>query len=173
MFSSFFCLLFYFFIVDDEFLLRFIRHRRNNFDEACKIFERYLKVRDAYPYCYKNLDICDESVYDLMTRGYMFPLLERDQHGRTVIFGRCAIFTKKCGHRPTDLFRAIAMTLETLLDNEDNQRNGFVYIFDQNGVSLSEVTYLGVLEMRKLAQSGEVSILNDKVNQILKKRKKD
>jgi hypothetical protein len=50
------------------------------------------------------------------------------------------------------------MTFETLLDDEENQKRGFVYIFDQEGVCLSEVTYVGVFEMQKLARSGEKAL---------------
>ncbi|XP_053201711.1 alpha-tocopherol transfer protein-like [Panonychus citri] len=143
---------------DDLFILRFLRFRKFNFDESCRVFEKYLKVRNVHPYCYKNLNIRDTSLYDLMKRGYIFPLFERDDRGRTVIFGRCAMFNQKFGHLPTDLFRSIIITFEILLDNEDNQKNGFVYIFDQEGVCLSEVTYLGIRELKRLAQSGEKAL---------------
>lgn len=86
----------------------------------------------------------------------MFPLLERDAFGRTVVFGRCAMFNQKYGHKPTDLYRVIMMTIEVLLDDEQNQRNGLVYIWDQDQVCLSDVTYLGIREIKKLLQSGEV-----------------
>ncbi|RWS13273.1 uncharacterized protein B4U79_06023 [Dinothrombium tinctorium] len=125
---------------------------------CCRLYEKYIKVRNLYPQCYRNLDINDTSVYDLMCRGYIFPLLERDRKGRVVIFGRSAMFRQKHGHRPTDLFRALTMTLETLLDDEENQVNGFVYIFDQEGVTLTEITYLGVWQMQKLLKSGEHSL---------------
>lgn len=73
------------------------------------------------------------------------------------------MFNQKHGHKPTDLFRAIMMTFEVLLDDEQNQRNGFVYVFDDDQVCLSDVTYVGIREMKKLLQSGEVkpSVTND------------
>lgn len=128
------------------------------------MFEKYIKVRQSYPHCYQNLDIKDASLHDLLKRGYLFPLLERDDKGRTVIFGRCAMFNQKYGHKPTDLFRAIMMTFEVLLDDEQNQRNGFVYVFDDDQVCLSDVTYVGIREMKKLLQSGEVIRLTDHHN---------
>lgn len=137
---------------------RFLHARGFDLAEACETYKKFVKMRDMYPYCYKRLDVLDPAIYDLMSRGYLFPLWERDTLGRTVIFGRGAMFNQKYGHRPTDLFRSIMMTVETLLDDEDNQRNGFVYIFDQEGVCLSEVTYLGVFELQKLVRSGEVRI---------------
>ena len=142
---------------DKKFLLRFLRVRNYNVEEAREVMRKYFKVREMYPYCYKSLDVMDPTVYDLMSRGYIFPLYEKDQLGRTVIFVRGAVFKQKYGHQPTDLFRSIIMTLETLLDDEENQKKGFVYIFDQEGVCLSDVTYLGVFELQKLARSGEVS----------------
>ena len=76
-----------------------------------------------------------------------------------MIFCRGAMFNQIYGHRPSDLFRSIMMTFETLLDDADNQKNGFVYVFDQEHVCLTQVTYLGVYELQKLARSGEVRIL--------------
>ena len=143
---------------DSRYLSRFLHARGFDLAEACETYKKFVKMRDMYPYCYKRLDVLDPAIYDLMSRGYLFPLWERDSLGRTVIFGRGAMFNQKYGHRPTDLFRSIMMTVETLLDDEENQRNGFVYIFDQEGVCLSEVTYLGVFELQKLVRSGEVRI---------------
>ncbi|RWS23703.1 clavesin-1-like protein [Leptotrombidium deliense] len=141
--------------LDDKFLLRFLRNRKFNLQNACEMFEKYLKVRHLYPHCYQNLDINDCNVVDLFRRGYLFPLLERDPKGRTVIFVRSAIFNQKYGHKPTDLFRAITMTFEVLLDDELCQTNGFVYVFDQQNVCLSQVSYLGIREIQLLLQSGE------------------
>lgn len=143
---------------DSSFLLRFLRVRNFNVRESAEVFIKYLKVREIHPYCYKNLDVTDNGVLDLMKRGYMFPLYERDNDGRTVIFCKGSTFNQKHGHKPTDLFRSIIMTFETLLDDGNNQLNGFTYIFDQSDVCLSEVTYLGVFELQKLARSGEVSV---------------
>lgn len=149
---------FHFVLSETRFLTRFLRARGFDLGQACETYKRFVKMRDMYPHCYKQLDVMDPAIYDLMSRGYLFPLWERDALGRTVIFGRGAMFNQKYGHRPTDLFRSIMMTVETLLDDEENQRRGFVYIFDQEGVCLSEVTYLGVFEMQKLVRSGEVRI---------------
>ena len=143
---------------DTQYLTRFLRARGFDLTEACETFKKFVKTRDTYPHCYKRLDVLDPGISDLMGRGYLFPLWERDSLGRTVIFGRGAMFNQKFGHRPSDLFRAVMMTVETLLDDDENQRNGFVYIFDQEGVCLSEVTYLGVFELQKLVRSGEVRI---------------
>ena len=146
-----------FLFTDASFLLRFLRVRNFNVREAAEVFIKYLKVRELHPHCYKSLDVRDPGVLDLMSRGYMFPLYERDKQGRMVIFCKGSTFNQKHGHKPTDLFRSIIMTFETLLDDQDNQSNGFTYIFDQSGVCLSEVTFLGVFELQKLARSGEVS----------------
>lgn len=61
--------------------MRFVRARNGNLDECCAMFAKYVKTREAHPYCYKTLDISEPSLSDLMQRGYMFPLLERDPKG--------------------------------------------------------------------------------------------
>lgn len=124
------------------------------------MFEKYLKIKATHPHCYRNLDIKEPTVFDLMSKGYLFPLEEKDPEGRVVLFGRSAMFSQKSGHKPSDLFRSIIMSYETLLEDPEVQKKGFVYIFDQEGVQLSEVTYLGLWEMQRLLKSGEVSKLS-------------
>lgn len=100
----------------------------------------YIKARRDHPNCYGNLDIENEAILGLISRGYIFPFSKKDQHGRTVIMFRNEAFSYyKYGNYGTDLFRSIVMTFEYLLLDEVNQKKGFVYVVDFKNSCLSEV----------------------------------
>lgn len=127
------------------FLKRFLYHRKFDQEGAEQTLINYIKARRDHPCCYQNLDIDDKAVLDLIGRGYIFPLAQKTSDGRTVIMFRNEAFSYyKYGNLGTDLFRAIVMTFEHLLCEEDNQRKGFVYIVDFAGSCLSEVMKVGV-----------------------------
>lgn len=142
-------------ITDDSFLLRFLHFKKFDMQEALRCYVRYVKTRELHPTCYRNLDINEAQVFDLISRGYVFPLPEKDYQGRTVIFVRNGAFGQRFGHRATDLYRSLVMTLETLLCDESNQKNGLVYVVDFEGQYLSDVAFVGLVEPQKLARSGE------------------
>ncbi|KAI1289281.1 Alpha-tocopherol transfer protein-like [Halotydeus destructor] len=142
-------------VTDDCFLLRFIRFRKCNLADAKKVYVRYVKTRDQFAFVYKNLDVLEHGIHDLFLRGYVFPLLERDREGRTVVMVRNGAFGQKYGHQASDLYRSLVMTLETLLLDHDNQLKGLVYIVDFEGQSLSDIAYVGLLEAQKVGRSGE------------------
>lgn len=144
---------------DEKFLLRFLRFKKFNLSEAIKAYAQYTRSRDRYPFCYKHLDVDEHLIHDLFVRGYVFPLFEKDNQGRTIVFVRNGAFGQRFGHRATDLYRSLVMTLETLLLDEDNQKKGLVYIVDFEGQSLADVAYVGILEAQKLARSGEVTMM--------------
>jgi len=138
-------------------LLRFLRFKKFDLSAAMRAYGQYTKNRELYPFCYKQLDVREHLIHDLFERGYVFPLFDKDEHGRTIVFIRNGAFGQRFGHRSTDLYRCLVMTLECLLIDEDNQRRGLVYVVDFEGQLLSDVAYVGILEAQKLARSGEVS----------------
>lgn len=72
---------------DDSFLLRFLRTRKYCLQSAQDTLDRYLTVRTHYPIFFKNPNMADEGLRDILSRGYLFPLLEKDPEGRTIVFG--------------------------------------------------------------------------------------
>ncbi|XP_076323619.1 alpha-tocopherol transfer protein-like isoform X1 [Tachypleus tridentatus] len=140
--------------IDQPFLRRFLHYRNNSLQQAKEVLEKYFKVRTSFPHCYQRLDIKDPSLYDLMSNGYVFPLPDKDKDGRTVVFGIAGNLDPK-RHSPSDLFRAFVITFETLLEDEDNQRKGFTYVFDQTDFSLAHFTFVGLRETQRLLSTGE------------------
>ena len=134
--------------LDSNFILRFLRMQKFEIKESCEILDKYLTMRCQYPTWFQNLDCQDPALADLVSRGYIFVLPERDQHGRRVIFSRAAAFdpTK---YTTSDMMRAHVMTFETLLANEENQVRGFTYVFDEKAVSWSHLSIWTPSEVSK------------------------
>ncbi|XP_076348287.1 clavesin-1-like isoform X1 [Tachypleus tridentatus] len=140
--------------IDQSFLRRFLHYRNYSIHQAKEVLERYLKVRTNFPHCYQGLDIEDPSLFDLLSNGFVFPLPEKDKDGSTIIFSIAGKLDPK-RHSPRDLFRAFTITFETLLEDEENQRKGFTYIFDQTDFSLGHFTFVGLKETQRLLSAGE------------------
>ncbi|XP_022242953.1 clavesin-1-like isoform X3 [Limulus polyphemus] len=148
--------------LDDRFLLRFLRHRKFNFNDSQLLLEKYMKARTKFPHCFQLLDIETPGVLDLLSNGYVFPLPETDHHGRVVIFGIAVnlltgIMDPK-RHKPSDSFRAYMSTFEVLLDDENAQKQGFSYIFDQTEFRVSHFTSVGLRELQRLMSTGEMVV---------------
>jgi len=123
---------------DSNFLLRFLRMKKFKQPEAQAVLLKYLKMRQQEPHYFHRLDIRDPAIDDLVSRGYMFVLPERDTLGRRVVISRGARVDPS-RHTPDQVIRTNLMTFETLLEDEENQVRGFTYLFDQKGIGFSHV----------------------------------
>jgi len=139
---------------DDSFLLRFLRTRKYCLQSAQETLDRYLTVRTLYPMFFKNPDINDSGLRDILSRGYLFPLFEKDPEGRTIVFGLAgALDTSR--HKPVDIYRAFSLTFEALLEDENNQRKGFTYILDESGFRLHHLAHVNLRDVQRVMISGE------------------
>uniref|UniRef100_T1IRZ6 CRAL-TRIO domain-containing protein n=1 Tax=Strigamia maritima TaxID=126957 RepID=T1IRZ6_STRMM len=125
--------------LDYNFLLRFLRAKKFCISQAKVMLERYLAARLAYPQWYQGLDILDPNLQDLIQKGFIFALPERDLCGRRVIFGIGAGLDPS-RHTTSHTMRAMVLTFETLLEDEANHLYGFTYIFDQKDVGFRAAT---------------------------------
>lgn len=123
---------------DANFLLRFLRMKKYRIPDAQAVLLKYLRMRQKEPHLFHRLDCNDPAINDLVTRGYMFVLPERDSCGRRVVVSRGARVDPS-RHTPEQVIRCNLMTFETLLEDEENQVRGFTYLFDQKGIGFSHV----------------------------------
>lgn len=134
--------------LDTSFILRFLRMQKFDTKESCEIMDKYLTMRVQHPTWFQNLDCRDQAISDLVDKGYIFVLPERDQYGRRVIFSQAAAFDSS-KYTVSDLMRTHVMTFETLLNDEENQVRGFTYIFDEKDVSWSHISIWTPSEVSK------------------------
>lgn len=151
--------------LDSNFILRFLRMQKFEIKESCEILDKYMTMRCQYPAWFQNLDckvrlytltyypspiftLQDPALADLVDKGYIFVLPDRDQHGRRVIFSQAAAFDPS-KYTTSDMMRAHVMTFETLLNDEENQVRGFTYVFDEKSVSWSHLSIWTPSEVSK------------------------
>ncbi|CAL1271800.1 unnamed protein product [Larinioides sclopetarius] len=140
--------------LDNNFLLRFLRMRKYRVDLAQQVLDKYLTVKTKYPMTYQKLDIHKPSLRDLISRGYVFPLPERDKDGRIVLFCIAkALDTTR--HKQADVFKSFLLTFEVLMECELNQKRGINYIFTQEGYQIQHALLVGLRDLQKMIHSGE------------------
>ncbi len=138
--------------LDDSFLLRFLRAQKFNVRLAGAVLAKYFQLRCDAPHWFRNLDPSWPSIYELVRvkretipntefltivplqtgQGFVFVLPERDPEGRRVIFNNVASFDPSRFNNG-DVMRTFMATLETLLDDEENQIRGITYIIHCKG----------------------------------------
>ncbi|KAF4519787.1 hypothetical protein B566_EDAN009038 [Ephemera danica] len=116
---------------DAVFLLRFLRTRKFSIPQAQEMLERYLAMRETNVNWFRNLDVNDKIVNEIIERGYIVPLPERDSFGRQVIFtciGRLDPHRYTAAH----VIRAHSVVIEVLMDDEETHVCGVVNVSDKN-----------------------------------------
>lgn len=119
---------------DSNFLLVFLRTRKFNILER---FNRILNYRNGM---LVKINLQDRNLQHLHNRGFIFPLPNRDQHGRHVFcvrFGAVDVNKNKL----EDIFRATSLMGQLLLAKETAQIHGFGVIIDCSGVTLQHSTW--------------------------------
>ncbi|XP_039444962.1 retinaldehyde-binding protein 1-like [Culex pipiens pallens] len=136
---------------DALFLLRFLRSKKYSFNAASECLERFLAARMVHPHWLTNLDIEDPELNALVTAGYLYPLPERDAHGRTITFNETVQFdaTKfKASHAT----RAHQLVFESLYDQQEVQCAGIVHVYDVSGMTMAQLSLISLNEIKTLAE---------------------
>ncbi|XP_077989773.1 alpha-tocopherol transfer protein-like [Glandiceps talaboti] len=115
------------FRTDDAFLLRFLRARKFDVDRAFKNLVRYYEIQREYPEVYYELRVDRlRYVWEVALEGI---LPGKDKLGRRIGLFRPGQWNPD-SMDSMDTFRAQILTLERLLEDEENQINGVVFIGD-------------------------------------------
>lgn len=142
---------------DDEFLSRFLFAKKYNVDEAFKLIIRY------HEYKYRNSDILqkmsalDEQIQMALRDGFPGVIPQRDRRGRKVI----VFFTS--GWNPNaytlvTVFRAMLLSLEKLLEDKQNQANGFVAIVDWTNFTMRQTAQLNPKVLKLIIEGLQVML---------------
>ncbi|KAF5275221.1 hypothetical protein FQR65_LT04255 [Abscondita terminalis] len=135
---------------DAQFLLRFLRTKKFSVPLACEMLERYLTIRQLYPQWFRNLDSEDNDLTELVNSGYLVPLLEKHK-GRTVIF-TCAEKFDPYKFTAANMIRMHSLIAESLMDDEENQINGYVYINDVGGFQMGHISLWSLKDVRNVVR---------------------
>lgn len=86
---------------------------------------------------------------------YIFALPKRDHLGRRIIFYRPGVFNPSV-HANHEMLKAHAIVYETLMEDEENQINGFVHVIDSTGIGLNYLTLFTPHEAYRIGKNLEV-----------------
>uniref|UniRef100_A0A182NUF1 CRAL-TRIO domain-containing protein n=1 Tax=Anopheles dirus TaxID=7168 RepID=A0A182NUF1_9DIPT len=114
---------------DDEFLFRFLYARKFNVNEAFQLIINYHAYRQRNASILQRLSVLDETIQIALRDGFPGVLPNRDRRGRKVL----VFFTANWDYASYSLvtvYRAMLLTIEKLLEDKQNQANGFIAIVD-------------------------------------------
>lgn len=143
--------------LDSTFLLRFLRFRKFSIPLAQEAIERYLVLKQGSfgKDWFNVLDMTIPSIDKLIDAEYVFPLIERDDHGRRVMFARPGVIDPTCATAAMDYLILLTLTAEAILDDEENQIRGCVHITDHAGVTLSHFKMFSPQFSMRLGKNSE------------------
>ncbi|XP_032897366.1 alpha-tocopherol transfer protein-like isoform X1 [Amblyraja radiata] len=139
--------------LDDAFLLRFLRARKFDYDRALKLLLNYHASQKTWPEVFSNLR--PSAIKRVLDSGFLTMLPRPDPLGRYILVIRPGRW-KISDYPITENIRAIYITLEKLVQSEENQVNGIVILADYGGVALSQAAQLGPFMAKKV-----IGILQD------------
>ncbi|XP_075151269.1 clavesin-2-like [Haematobia irritans] len=126
---------------DESFLYRFLYARKFDCDNAMELLINYLQYKQNNAQILKDINIFDEQIQMALRDGNPGLLNQRDRRGRKVVTFTAANWnTSK--YRLQDIYRALLLTLDKLLEDVQNQALGFVVIVDWTNFTYKQSTHL-------------------------------
>lgn len=133
-------------ILDDDFLLRFLRVKKYSNADAFRMLEKFLLCCRTHPVWFHNLTFDDQRMRELFESGYIFPLTERDGNGcRVIMIQANKLDLKKFTF--SDVLKIINLVIFTLLEEPETQIAGFVYVIDHKDISFDYVSLFSLTDM--------------------------
>ncbi|RWS23615.1 hypothetical protein B4U80_13341 [Leptotrombidium deliense] len=127
---------------EDLFLLKFLRARNCNVDEACQLLTSYLSFFDKHAECF-NVEISRKVIED----GFFIACPQRTSKGESITF---------CDFDQWDLRKvsladcmtSIISGYELLAMDTQTQENGNIHVFDMAGLTWKHVSKFGISEVK-------------------------
>lgn len=157
---------------DDAFVLRFLRARKFDTFEAFKLFGRYFEYRQTYPNIFKDFNTSEQGVKEALYDGIPAVLENTDHFGRKIIVLYSANWDNS-RYGLAAIYRAILLTLEKLIDEEESQINGFVIIVDWSQFTFRQSTWLNPNILRQVIEGLQVKRTNYKIRFYDQENKKE
>ncbi|XP_077992919.1 alpha-tocopherol transfer protein-like [Glandiceps talaboti] len=125
---------------DVIFILGFLRARKFEVDRAFKLLENWCKMRTDMEEIFS--DYRPSSIKGILESGVTTVLPQRDQEGRKIVVMRMGKWnTKEYGI--WDTMKAVMVTIDLCLRDEETQINGVVDIDDMEGFTLQHMAQFG------------------------------
>jgi hypothetical protein len=141
---------------DNEFLMRFLYAKKFDVDEAFQLLINYNQYRQKYCSILQNMCVLDEGIQLALRDGCPSILANRDKRGRKVL-----IFYSRNwdtgAYTLLTIYRAMLLTLEKLLEDKQNQCNGFVVIVDWSDFTFKQTQFLSPKILKIMVEGLQVN----------------
>lgn len=145
----------------DAFLLKFLRHRKFDVDDAYKLLENYYSNRESKPDIFRNLT--RKNVRKTLEQGIVCVLPQRDSKGRVIVLFNFAQWNMSLPFHFEKLLRVWVYTLEKVFEIDETQINGIVIVSDLSQLSVLQTKSLGSTMLSKVVSvfqvRGDISCL--------------
>lgn len=131
---------------DDTFLLQFMRTKKFRVDKATELFENYMLLKHSVP---KWCDFNDETIsrlWSMYENGVAYPLMERDDEGRRILFIQARKLDPKI-FSLADAVHLMTWIAKVILEEEETQISGIVTIVDLSDISFGHLRLLSVSDV--------------------------
>jgi hypothetical protein len=131
---------------DDIFLLQFLRTKKYSMDMAFRSFENYNLAQKKYAKWFDIVDADFDKMMALYKAGYIYPLRDRDEDGRKLIF----IQLKRLDpdyFTSADAIRLSAVVSTALMEEEETQIAGTATIIDHEGMTMRHSSMFTVTDI--------------------------
>lgn len=142
---------------DDEFLLRFLFNKKFDIDEAFKLVIRYHDYKQRNFELLNKISALDEHIHAALRDGFPTVLPQRDRRGRKVLIF-LAYNWNPLAYSLETVYRALLLSLEKLLEDVQNQANGFVLIVDWTNFTYKQTSYLNPKVLKTIIEGLQVGI---------------
>ncbi|CAI9740231.1 clavesin-2-like isoform X2 [Octopus vulgaris] len=126
---------------DDVFILRFLRARKFDVVEAFRLYGRYFEYRQENSNLFRKFQAAEPSIKEALFDGLPGVLPHYDHFGRKILVLYSANWDNT-RYGLAAIYRAILLTLEKLIDDEETQINGFIIIVDWSQFTFKQSTWL-------------------------------
>ncbi|XP_054269038.1 clavesin-1-like isoform X2 [Macrosteles quadrilineatus] len=135
----------------DMFLLRFLHARKMKVEESYHLLCRYHQYRKENPALFANMNLNDTLIQQALYDGFPGVLANRDRRGRCVLVFFCNHWDHS-NYSLEVIYRSLLLTLDRLLEQEENQINGFVFIVDWTDFSLRQSTNISPRVLKSMVE---------------------
>lgn len=104
-------------------------------------------ARQVYRKWFHNLDVLDPKLEEMVDCGYFLSLPNRDERGSKI----CVISARNLDpdrFTADDVFRLNCLYFGYLLDEEENQISGYVFILDLTSVSMKFISMMSLTDLK-------------------------
>ncbi|XP_006822515.1 clavesin-2-like [Saccoglossus kowalevskii] len=132
---------------DDDFIRRFLRARKYDIVEAFKVYARYFEYRQHNKLMFTNFSTSDPEIRQALIDGFPSVLENHDHFGRKILILNAANW-ETWRYPYVHILRALLLSLEYLIQDQEIQVHGFVIIIDWTAFTFKQAARLSPALMK-------------------------